>query len=197
MRIIGREPKSCKRCKNRRMDYKRFWQESADDQECFFCDAGYDMEAASKSADDGSEGGGEDTACEGYVPRFLDLPISVAAIAVPDACSHKRSDASIVPTSDTGRIADVWLCEEGKTFSPDAKPLVGIVIGEAACEIRISYNAASERLSLSHALNPVIYVPSLDRFVYGVECNWRVRSGSGNVFAEAITGVDAVDDVAV
>ena len=130
--IIGREPKSCERCKNRRMDEKRFWQESADEKERVFCDAGYDMEAASGSVDDGSAGGGEDAACAGYAPRFLDLPIDVAEIAVPDACSRKRSDASIVPTSDTGRIADVWLCEEGKAFSPDAKPLAGIVIGEAA-----------------------------------------------------------------
>jgi hypothetical protein len=85
----------------------------------------------------------------------------------------------------TGSLVRVRPCDkeyEGKTF-------LGIFLGEVALSQIVSYREATQELVVSKMLhNPMIFIPDLNRIVYGCGSWWgRIRSEND---LKAITDLD-------
>ena len=93
--------------------------------------------------------------CPRYKCRYIEYPLTIQGLDIkpPEPWGIFPSLCKIRPARD------------GKTY-------LGIYIGNIPRYTTASYNEESGKLKISTACNPMIYVPELDRAVFGDESWW-------------------------
>lgn len=96
--------------------------------------------------------------CPNYDSRYITYPLTITGIEqmLPDERKKETKPCRIRPC-DPG-------CE-GRTY-------FGIHLGDFPFTIGVSHNRRSGRLSVNPVGNPAIYVPELNRVVFGMESWW-------------------------
>lgn len=103
---------------------------------------------------------GECENCEKYKSRYIEYPITVNKIECDD----------IEPWNVKPSLVKVRVCKDNKTY-------LGIYLGEFPHFASASYNEESKIVKFNTACNPCIYVPDLDKVVWGCESWWsRIKS---------------------
>lgn len=98
--------------------------------------------------------------CEQFKSRFIEYPITVSKI-------NKDITQRSIYKDDIGKWCEVRIAGEKETR-------FGVLIGELPIDIIISHNCKTNELNLSFLSNPAIFVPELNRIVYGAESWWRI-----------------------
>lgn len=98
--------------------------------------------------------------CDKFNSLFIEYPITVDKVEI------KQPEAWNISFSPV----KVRLCEDNKTY-------FGILLGELPWFTNISYDEETKILNVSTIDNPCIYVPELNRLVFGAESWWsRIES---------------------
>ena len=103
--------------------------------------------------------------CDEYKSRYIEYPITVNSIKIEDFIEEKSLYANKI-----GKTVAVRPCGEqygGKTY-------LGIFLGELAHSPYISYNDKTGELGVKPMFNPAMFVPELNKIVFGMESWWKV-----------------------
>ena len=96
-----------------------------------------------------------------YDSRFIEYPITVNAI------EQKPIDYSdILYKNYVGKPVAVRLCNSDKTY-------FGLFLGELPSSSTVSLNKENI-LTVNHMMNPAMFVPELNKIVFGYESWWMV-----------------------
>lgn len=114
--------------------------------------------------------------CAKYDSRFIEYPITVNSLET-EAIDY----TDCLYKSYIGKPVAVRVCENNKTY-------IGLFLGELPIHVQTSYNNKSGELNIRHHFNPAMFVPELNRIVFGNESWWRIIE-SESQFSE-ITDVD-------
>lgn len=98
--------------------------------------------------------------CQMFNSRFIEYPIQVNEIKQNPIEYSNGLHASYVGKPVAVRVKD-------KTY-------LGIFIGDLPSRTHISYMAQTGRLSVNVVDNPAMFVPELNRIVFGYESWWKV-----------------------
>ena len=113
--------------------------------------------------------------CDMYDSRFIEYPIIVNAI------EQKSIDYSdILYKSYVGKPVAVRLCNNDKTY-------LGLFLGELPSSSTVSLNKENV-LTVNHMMNPAMFVPELNKIVFGYESWWMILESEKD-FKE-ITDID-------
>jgi hypothetical protein len=122
---------------------------------------------------------GECDNCEHYNSRFIEYPITVTAI------EQKPIDYSdILYKSYVGKSVAVRPCGAEKTY-------LGVFLGELPTSSNVSLDK-NGKLTVSHMFNPAMFVPELNKIVFGCESWWKVLQNEEDF--SSITDAD-IDNV--
>ena len=100
--------------------------------------------------------------CEDFISRYIEYPIEISAI------DTKNFNNDGMYSRRIGELVKIRPCAEeykGKTF-------VGILLGDLITSPHISYNNETKVLNINAMTNPAIFVPELNKIVYGYESWW-------------------------
>lgn len=100
--------------------------------------------------------------CNDYDCKFIEFPIEVSKFNV----SEKKGIRSYW-NKPAGMLVAVRPCskDENKTY-------LGLLIGEIDVGLFISHNPDNKELNISRHYNPAIFVPELQKIIYGYESFW-------------------------
>ena len=98
--------------------------------------------------------------CPMYKSIFIEYPIQVTKIDQTPIDYRDCLDASKIGKPVKVRVKD-------KTY-------IGIFIGELPEATHISHNESTGVLTVNHRMNPAMFVPELNRIVFGYESWWSV-----------------------
>lgn len=105
--------------------------------------------------------------CDMYDSKFIEYPIVVNAI------EQKPIDYSdILYKSYVGKPVAVRLCNNDKTY-------LGLFLGELPSSSTISLNKENV-LTVNHMMNPAMFVPELNKIVFGYESWWKILENEKN-----------------
>ena len=102
--------------------------------------------------------------CPHFKSRFIEYPISVTAIDV------EEFDGKLLYHNDVGKLAKVRPCGEeygGKTY-------LGIFLGDIPHSPHISHNTETGVLKIRAYCNPAIFVPELNKVIFGMNSWWSI-----------------------
>lgn len=100
--------------------------------------------------------------CESYESAYIEYPLTVTGIDNERIGWHRGFHEPLAPVA-------IRPCDDecaGKTY-------LGFYLGEFPAEIHTSWNKDTGVLSNVALSNPAIYVPELERVVWGYESWWR------------------------
>lgn len=115
--------------------------------------------------------------CDDYKSIYIEYPIKVSKINYCNATNNYKDN-------QVGKFVKIAPCGDeyaGKTF-------LGIYLGELPIWHNISYNTETKELNVSHRKNPAIFVPDLNKIIYGIESWWRIIEKEEDL--EEITNTD-------
>ena len=100
--------------------------------------------------------------CQSFKSRYIEYPITVNSIEVKEfeyntALGHK-----------VGEIVRIRPCSkkyQGKTF-------IGIFLGDMPLSPSISFNEKTQELTVRPMYNPAIFVPEINKVIFGAESWW-------------------------
>lgn len=101
-------------------------------------------------------------ACDRYESLYIEFPLTVEDIDNKQITWHKGWHAPLCP------VAVRPCCDD-----TDNKTFLGFYLGEFAAEIHTSWDKKTKRLTNTTLNNPAIYVPDLERVVWGYESWWH------------------------
>ena len=102
--------------------------------------------------------------CEHFRSKFIEYPISVTEIDV------QAFDGKLLYHEDVGKLAKVRPCGEeygGKTY-------LGVFLGDIPQSPSISHNPETGVLKIRAYCNPAIFVPTLNKIIFGLESWWSI-----------------------
>lgn len=94
--------------------------------------------------------------CKRYKSRFIEYPITVDKLEVKKA---EPWNVGLTPVS-------VKPCDDTKTY-------FGIYLGEFPRYTGISYNEKERKMTVTPSCNPCIFIPELNKVVFGDESWWK------------------------
>ena len=98
--------------------------------------------------------------CSMYNSRFIEYPITVSSI------EQKPIDYSdILYKNYVGKPVAVRLANGTKTY-------LGVFLGELPTNSLVSHDKEN-KLTISHMMNPAMFVPELNKIVFGCESWWK------------------------
>ncbi len=104
----------------------------------------------------------EDTCCDDFDSRWLEYPIAVTEVE----CSQPEYNKGL--GHKTGKLVKIRPCGEeygNKTY-------LGFYLGDLPISIHQSYNSATYQLHIFTHNNPAIFVPQLNKVIFGCESWW-------------------------
>ena len=102
--------------------------------------------------------------CPHFRSRFIEYPITVTKIDV------QEFDGKLLYHEDVGKLAKVRPCGEeygGKTY-------IGIFLGDIPHSPHVSHNPQTGALQIRAHCNPAIFVPTLNKVIFGMESWWSI-----------------------
>ena len=105
--------------------------------------------------------------CDNFKSRYIEYPIEVGAINSTFSEKTRGLHAEKI-----GKFVAVRPCDDechGKTY-------LGIFLGDLAHDALISYHTDTKILDVMPIENPAMFVPELNRVVFGYESWWHVIS---------------------
>ena len=102
--------------------------------------------------------------CPHFKSRFIEYPISVSAIDV------QEFDGKLLYQEDVGKLAKVRPC--GEEYGD--KTYLGIFLGDIPQSPHVSHNPETGVLSIRAFCNPAIFVPKLNKIIFGCESWWSI-----------------------
>jgi hypothetical protein len=112
--------------------------------------------------------------CPHFKSKFIEYPITVTEIDV------KEFDGKLLYHENVGKLAKVRPCGEeygGKTY-------LGIFLGDIPHSPHISHNPETGMLQIRAYCNPAIFVPNLNKIVWGMESWWSVVENENDLDKE-------------
>ena len=103
---------------------------------------------------------GPDT-CSLFDSKYIKYPIKVSGI-------QKPKEPGIIQDKKAMNLVGIMPCDE----KYNKKTFLGIYLGDISCGICISHNRITEELEILNDYNPAIYVPELNKIVWGYESYW-------------------------
>ena len=100
--------------------------------------------------------------CELYKNKYIEFPINVNSVSL----DNERISSSY-KNMDCGKYVAVRICE-----NDNDKTYLGIYLGDFVIGNNYSYNRAKEELSIIAMTNPTIFIPELNKIVFGMESWW-------------------------
>ncbi|KLU62328.1 hypothetical protein CEB3_c13720 [Peptococcaceae bacterium CEB3] len=100
--------------------------------------------------------------CEHFVSRFIEYPLTIEGI------DNHFNNKGLTSLHKCGKLVRVSPCGEeyeGKTY-------LGILLGDLPIGAHISFNRESKKLGVYPHTNPGIFVPELEKIIYGCESWW-------------------------
>ena len=105
--------------------------------------------------------------CNEFKSRYIEYPIEVNFVNIKNINDSYRKD-------DIGKPVRVRPCGDeycGKTY-------VGIYLGDLFMQNTVSYRRDTMELSVIPITNPAMFVPELNKIIYGAESWWSIiKSG--------------------
>lgn len=98
--------------------------------------------------------------CKDFVSKYIEYPVEVSAI-------HKNIDTANLNRTKIGKLCKVRPADSKNTY-------IGIFLGNLPIDILISHSAHTKVMNVSFIENPAIFVPTLNKIVYGYESWWRI-----------------------
>jgi hypothetical protein len=135
--------KKCERCRNSQVDFQDLPK-----RKCKFAMPQFPIE--------------DEGACMHYDSRFIEYPLTI------DGINNHFNKEGLVSLYKCGKLVRVSPCGEeykGNTF-------LGILLGDLPIGAYIGFNRESKKLEVSPATNPGIFVPEIDKIIYGCESWW-------------------------
>lgn len=102
--------------------------------------------------------------CPHFKSRFIEYPISVTAIKV------EEFDGRLLYKDDVGKLAKVRPC--GEEYGD--KTYLGIFLGDIPQSPHVSHNPETGALNIRAHCNPAIFVPKLNKIIFGCESWWSI-----------------------
>lgn len=103
--------------------------------------------------------------CTQYKSRYIEYPILVNEIKTEDF-----TEDVCLYNSYIGKLVAIRPCAKecsGKTY-------IGLFLGELAHCPRVTYDEKSQVLNVKGMYNPAMFVPDLNKIVFGYESWWKV-----------------------
>lgn len=101
--------------------------------------------------------------CESYKSKYIEYPLTINEIDQSDWKNIYDKG-----TKEIGQLVKVRPCGEeyeGKTY-------LGILLGELPLSPTISFNNKTNVLNVGVLTNPCIFIPSLNKLIWGMESWW-------------------------
>lgn len=105
----------------------------------------------------------EDYCCDDFDSKWLEYPIAVAEVQ----CSQPRYNEGL--GHKVGQLVKIRPCDkeyEDKTY-------LGFYLGDLPLSIHQCFNSASHILNIFTHSNPAIFVPQLNKIIFGCESWWQ------------------------
>ena len=102
--------------------------------------------------------------CPHFKSKFIEYPITVTKIDV------QEFDGKLLYREDVGKLAKVRPC--GKEYGD--KTYLGIFLGDIPHSPYISHNHETGVLQIQAHCNPAIFVPKLNKVIFGMESWWSI-----------------------
>ncbi len=102
--------------------------------------------------------------CPHFKSRFIEYPITVSKIDIQDF------DGKLLYHEDVGKLAKVRPCGEGY----GDRTYLGIFLGDIPQSPHISHNQETGVLQIRAYCNPAIFVPDLNKIIFGCESWWSI-----------------------
>jgi hypothetical protein len=112
--------------------------------------------------------------CPHFKSKFIEYPISVSAIDV------QEFDGKLLYHDKVGKLAKVRPCGE----EYDNKTYLGIFIGDIPHSPHISHNHETGVLQIRAHCNPAIFVPDLNKIIWGMESWWSIVENENDLDKE-------------
>jgi hypothetical protein len=112
--------------------------------------------------------------CPHFKSKFIEYPISVSAIDV------QEFDGKLLYHDKVGKLAKVRPCGEeygNKTY-------LGIFLGDIPHSPHISHHPETGVLRIRAHCNPAIFVPDLNKIIWGMESWWSVVENENDLDKE-------------
>lgn len=98
--------------------------------------------------------------CSNFDSKYIQYPIEVSGIDIPDRKGYRAG-------SQTGKFVKIRPCKEDKTF-------LGIYLGEIDAGMMVQHSRETKELKIYRHFNPAIFVPDLNKVVFGCESWWGI-----------------------
>ena len=102
--------------------------------------------------------------CPHFKSRFIEYPISVSAIDI------EEFDGKMLYHNDVGKLVNVRPC--GEEYCD--KTYLGIFLGDIPHSPHISHNPETGVLKIRAYCNPAIFVPELNKVIFGMGSWWSI-----------------------
>jgi len=99
--------------------------------------------------------------CPNFQSKYIQYPLEISGIEYPEKTVEVHHGREV------GKMVVIRPSDADKTY-------LGIYLGDLPVGIYATHNEESGKLSLKHDRNPAIFVPDLDRIVYGMESWWHM-----------------------
>ena len=103
--------------------------------------------------------------CKFYKSRYIEYPITVTSIE-----TDKIEYDSILHSDDIGKPVKIRPCAE----EYDGKTYLGIFLGDLPVSSYVSFDEDRAKLDVHHMNNPAIFVPELNKIIFGMESWWGI-----------------------
>lgn len=111
----------------------------------------------------------EERECSSFNSRYITYPIEVEDIEL------NNEEKPLKQNENTGRICRIRCC--GK----DDTTYLGFYLGECPISNTVNYYKDTKILKVGYLSNPAIFVPKLNRVVYGCESWWNFIKDPDNI----------------
>lgn len=103
--------------------------------------------------------------CQDFDSMWIQFPLAVSEIKVKEQPTYNRGLFHQV-----GVTVKIRPCGEN---NPDKKTFLGIYLGDLPRTTHATYNRTSHEIEISQMTNPAIWVPSLNKIIFGDESWWQ------------------------
>lgn len=102
--------------------------------------------------------------CQDFDSMWIEYPLAVSEIKVKEQPTYNRGFVHVV-----GTTVKVRPCSD----NPDKKTFLGIYLGDLPRTTHATYNRTSHEIEISQHTNPAMWVPTLNKIIFGDESWWQ------------------------